>query len=310
MRKDTKRGKNFIGVKNTYLVQGLNLDRFLLVAKNKGITLYDIKKITNKRLIVSVSIKESENFFAIAKELCYNIKKIKEKGVLLPLLMLWRKVGIVIGAIIFCTACYVYNDFIYGFTFTGSGSVCEKEVLAYLNGQGIKPLTRFSDINIERLEDQILSINPHLSFVGITKKGNNLCFDLALASQNTDTLSGNVYSLKSDVSGTVERIKVYRGTAVVKEGEKVMSGDLIVDGYMTIKEQTVKINVIATVSLIVSKEFTYFDKEPGKQDKATLLAKAMMEDNDVVSISSSCKKDKDTYIYTTTINYRYIIYAG
>ena len=310
MRKDTKRGKSFIGIKDTYLVQGLNLDRFLLSAKNKGITLYDIKKINNKRLLVSVSTKESANFFAIAKELCYNIKKVKEKGVFLPLLMLWRNVGIVIGGVIFCIACYVYNDFIYGFSFTGSGSVCEKEVLSYLNGVGVKQFSRFSEINIERLEDQILSKNSHLSFVGITKKGNTLCFDLALASENTDKLLGNVYSLKSDVDGTIERIKIYRGTAVVKQGDIVKSGDLLVDGYMIIKEQRVDINVIATLSIIVSKEFTYTDTEQAKEQKATLLAKAMMGDVDIISTSCVCKKEQDTYVYTTTINYRYIICVG
>ena len=310
MRKDTKRGTNFISIKNTYLLQGLNLDRFLLTAKNKGITLYDIKKITNKRLIVSVSIKESAKFFAIAKELCYNIKKIKEKGAMLPLLMLWRRVGLVIGAILFCTACYIYNDFIYGFSFSGSGNVLEKEIISYLNSAGIKPYTRFSNINVERLEDQILANNSRLSFVGITKKGNTLCFDLALASENTDTLSGNVYSLKSQVGGTIERIKVYRGTAVKKVGDKVDVGDLLVDGYMTVKEQTVKINVIATVSIIISEEFTYTDKEGGQEQKAMVLAKATAYDKDVVSTSCKCEKLKDSYVYKVAINYRYIIYAG
>lgn len=310
MRKNTKRGKNFLGVKNTYLVQGLNLDRFLLLAKNKGITLYDIKKITNKQLIVSVSIKESAKFFAIAKELCYNIKKIKEKGLTLPLLMLWRKIGIALGTIIFCIACYVYNDFIYGFNFTGSGSVYEREVLSYLNSVGIKPYTRFSDINTQRLEDQILAASPHLSFVGITKQGNTLCFDLALANENTDTLLGNVYSLKSEVSGVIERIKIYRGTALVKEGDLVNCGDLLVDGYMIIKEQTVKINVIATVSIIVEKQFTYVDKQSGQEQKAMLLAKAMLGDEDIVSTSTSCTQEQDAFVYTTTMKYRYIIYVG
>ncbi len=310
MRKNTKRGKNFLDVKNTYLVQGLNLDRLLTFAKNKGITLYDIKKTTNKRLLVSVSVKESQNFFAIAKELCYNIKKVKEKGIALPLLMLWRKVGIVVGAIIFCLSSYGLNDFIFGFSFSGSGSVLEKEVLEYLNGVGIKQFTRFSDINTQELEDQILAYNPNLSFVGITKKGNTLCFNLAIANQNTDALKGDIYSLKSDVSGVIEKIKVYRGTAMVAEGDNVNIGDLLVDGKMIIKDQVVDINVIATVWIIVSEEFTFKHEQKGQEQKAELMAKAMMVDKDIVSCSTSCVKNKDTYVYTTTINYRYLICVG
>ena len=93
-------------------------------------------------------------------------------------------------------------------------------------------------------------------------------------------------------------------------GDKVNAGDLIVDGYMTIKEQIVKINVIATVSIIVSQEFTYIDKDVVQEQKAIILAKAMAYDKDIVWASCKCQKEQDTYIYTTTLNYRYIIYAG
>ncbi len=310
MRKNKERGKNFIGIKNTYLVGGLNLDRFLNYAKNKGITLLDVKKITNKRLIVSVSIKESQIFFAIAKEMCYNIKKIKQKGITLPLLLLWQNVGIALGAIIFCISTCIFSDIIYGFTFSGTGSVLEKEILAYLSGVGIKPYTRFSEIDVQKLEDQILASQKSLSFVGITKKGNRLCFDLALAKEGADTLKGDIYSLRSDVSGTIERIKVYRGTAVVKAGDHVNSGDLLVDGFMMIKEQTLKINVIATVNIIVSQEFTFTDKKEGQEQKVELLARATMVDKDVVEAFTTCTKEKDAYVYRVSINYRYIIYAG
>ena len=282
----------------------------MLVAKNKGLTLYNIKKITNKRLLVSLSLKESQNFFAITKELCYNIKKVKENGKALPLLMLWRKVGIVVGAVIFTLACYFYNDFIYDFSFSGSGGALEKEVLAYLNGVGIKKFSRFSDINIERLEDQILADNKNLSFVGITKKGNVLCFNLALAKNDVERLNGNVQSLNSQISGIVESIKVYRGTAVAKQGDYVNEGDLLVDGYMTIKEQTVRINVIATVCILASKEFTFTDIKSGKEQQFLLLAKAMTGDSDVVSSKVTCQKENDIYVYTATISFRHITYVG
>ena len=58
--------------------------------------------------------------------------------------------------------------------------------------------------------------------------------------------------------GTIEKINVYRGTALVKKGDYVKKGDLLVDGYMTIKEQVVKINVLASLSIIAEEQFVYF----------------------------------------------------
>ena len=302
--------ENLRSVKSVYSVQGLNLDRFINNVKNKGITLYNVKKKSNKHLIVSVSMSESEKFFAIGKELCYNMKKIGEKGKILPIIKLWRSFGIVLGAIIFCTCSFVYNDYIFAFSFSGSGSVYENEVLSYLSGVGIKTYTRFSSINLERLEDEILSANKNLSYVSLSKNGNTLKIELSKANQDVDRLQGNVFSLYSDIDGQVEKIKVYRGTPLVKVGDTIKKGDLLVDGYMIIKEQTVKINVISSLSIIASKEYTYQSEKDDEQDKAVLFAQSNMDEEDIISTSVKIEKQEKLYIYQVVVQYRHLICVG
>ncbi|MBO7149924.1 MAG: sporulation protein YqfD [Clostridia bacterium] len=310
MWKNKKGGKGLIDVKYTYLIEGLNLDRFINSMKNKGITLYNIKKTSNKRLIVSVSYQESKIFFANAKELCYNIKKIKEKGLGLPLIKMWRGVGVLVGIIIFCFSTFFFNDFIYEISFSGSGSVYKREVLSYLNSVGVKEYQRFSSFDFERIEDGVLADNSNLSFVAIEKHGNTLLVDLALATDNVDRLDGNVYSLTSAVNGTIEKINVYRGTALVKKGDYVNKGDLLVDGYMTIKEQTVKINVLASLSIIAEEQLLYSSKKDNEQEKAELLARANFTDKEILECITIKEKQKASFIYKTMIKYRYIIYVG
>ena len=164
MWKNKVAGKNLNGVKQTFLVEGLNLDRLINTAKNRGLTLENVKKISNRRLIVSLSLRDSKNFFALNKELCYNIKKIRLSGKTLPLFKAWQRLGVVIGAIVFCLSSFFFNDLIYGFSFSGSGSVYEKEVLYCLNQMGVKPYARFSSFDFERIEDEILAKNKNLSF--------------------------------------------------------------------------------------------------------------------------------------------------
>ncbi len=310
MWKNKKDRKGLIDVKYTYLIEGLNLDRFINSMKNKGITLYNIKKTSNKRLIVSVSYQESKIFFANAKELCYNIKKIKEKGLGLPLIKMWRGMGVLVGTILFCFSTIFFNDFIYEISFSGSGSVYKREVLSYLNSVGVKEYQRFSSFDFERIEDGVLADNKNLSFVAIEKHGNTLLIDLALATDSVDRLDGNVYSLTSAVNGTIEKINVYRGTAIVKKGDYVNKGDLLVDGYMTIKEQTVKINVLASLSIIAEEQFLYSSKKDNEEEKAELLARANFTDKEILQTKTEKEKEKGSFIYKTMIKYRYIIYVG
>ena len=310
MRKNKKGGKGLIDVKYTYSIEGLNLDRFINSMKNKGITLYNIKKTSNKRLIVSVSYQESKIFFANAKELCYNIKKINEKGIGLPLIKMWRGVGVLVGAIIFCLSTFFFNDLIYEISFSGSGSVYKREVLRYLNSVGVKKNQRFSNFDFERIEDGVLADNKNLSFVAIEKHGNTLLVDLALATDSVDRLDGNVYSLISTVNGVIEKLNVYRGTALVKKGDYVKKGDLIVDGYMTVKEQVVKINVLASLSIIAEELFTYSSKEDNQENKAELLARANFTDKEILESITTKEKQNGSFIYKTMLKYRYIIYVG
>ena len=252
MRENSFGGK---GVKNVYVVyevKGLNLDALINVAKKRGVDLYDVKKISNKRLIVSVSFAKSEIFFAIAKELCYNIKKLREKGKGYPLLALGRSFGLIIGAVLFCCLIFFANDLLFAFDFCGSGSVYKKQVKQYLSDNGVKEMARFSSMDLKRLEDGILADNKNLSFVSLVKRGNTLVIELVVAEEEVQKLNGNVYQMTADEDGVIEEIKVYRGTAQVDVGDKVYAGDVLVDGYAVIKEQTVKINVLATVKLKVA----------------------------------------------------------
>ena len=310
MWKNKKGRKSIIDLKHTYLIEGLNLDRFINSAKNKGIALYNVKKIGNKRLIVSVSYQQSKNFFANAKELCYNIKKIRERGVALPLVRLWKSTGVLLGVIIFSTSAFFFNDYIYDFSFVGSGSVYKREVLSYLNGIGVKEYQRFSKFDFEKIEDGVLADNKNLSFVSIEKHGNTLLIELSLASDNVDRLDGNIYSLVSNVDGVIEKINVYRGTALVKNGDSVKKGDLLVDGYMTIKEQTIKINILASLSIIAEQEFIYTSTEDNQEEKAELFARSKLLDNEILQTTTTKQVENDIFVYKTNLKYRYIIYVG
>ena len=89
-------------IKSVFIVKGRNLEGFLNLLKNRKITVYDVKKLSNDKLILAVNFMESRKFFAIGKELCYNIKKVRDKGKGYPLLALYRSLGVLIGVFIIC----------------------------------------------------------------------------------------------------------------------------------------------------------------------------------------------------------------
>lgn len=310
MRKNKVDRAYIVGIKSTYEISGLNLDRLINTLKNRGVTLYNVKKYGNKRLVVSVNLLDRRKFFAITKELCYNIKKVRDGGKAYPLLAIYRSLGIFIGAIIISLSAYYFDGIIFSFSFSGNGSIYEREVREYLYGCGIKKFTRFANVDLSRLEDSILSNNRHLSFVSCQKSGNSLNIKLVLSTDDVERLNGNVYSLYSQVDGVIESIKVYRGTALVNVNDKVQKGDLLVDGIAVIKEQTVKINVLCSVSVIAQTSFEYKFNSAGQEEKALLFAERDAEDFNVIDSLVSVKEVDGEFIYLVTVKHRFVMRAG
>ena len=309
-RKNLDKERKFFGVKVVYQITGLNLDNLINTIKNRGIDLFDIKKLNNKQVIVAVSYNNSKKLFAIAKEMCYNIKKVREKGLGLILLNSARSVGVILGALAFSLITISLSDVIFEFNYSGTGSANKSQVQEYLSSVGVNKYSRFSSFDLEKLEDQILANCNDLSFVSLQKKGNRLMIELTLSESGVKRLDNNVYKFFSPISGVVESIKVYRGTAIVKEGDRVNEGDLLVDGYMTIKEQSVSINVIASASILVEQTFYYAFDSDNQEELAILYAKERVEEKEVIDFSVQKTQTNNQFIYGVTAKYRAVIYSG
>jgi len=300
--------------KRAFLVEGLNQDNLLGILNKRGIKLYDVKKISNKKVYISVNLNQSEKFFAITKELCYNVKKVGVKGRHLWVYRLINNVGLAIGALFFAVIAYFSNDILFDYRFSGSGKAYKNQVIAYLNGVGLKKFARFSDFRLDLLEDRVLSSNPNLTFVSLEKKGNYLQVYLVLKNQSADRLNGEVYSLKSGAFGVVESVKVYRGTPVVKVGDTVKEGDILVDGFVVVKEQTVPVSVLAFVTLVCEHTTVYQGSTDGESGVAKAIADQELFEWEIidqqVGLEQKQSEGETLYEYTVVSKYRRVFFAG
>ncbi len=312
MRKNNQNGKVLDKFYYTsYEIKGLNLDRLVEVFKRRGVGLYDIKKFGNKRLIFTACAQDNEKIFAISKELCYNIKKLRDGGRYYPLVYLFKNIGLVVGAIIFIVVSVMANDLVLGVSFSGSGAEYRREVSDLLQRKGIVKFSKFSDFDLKVLSSEILGANEHLSFATCQKQGNTLKITLAISGDQTERLTGTAKSLVADCDGVVESVKTYRGTSLVKAGDKVKSGDLLVSNVVVVSEETtIEVGVIAQVSLAVDYAQTFTSPHGDAENEAIAFALAKAQDKAIISSTVSKEFDGQEYIYKVTLTCRRILFAG
>lgn len=307
MWKSKKSNKNLKRVYVKYIVTGLNLTRFIDYVKKRGITIFSVKKLTDKSISLAVKISDSEIFFAIAKDLCYNVKRVGYFGLFYPIYYLINNVGIIVGSIIFVILPIILSDVIFSFSFVGSGAIYQREIMQFLTEKNVTQFSRFSSLDLRSLSDEILAHSNNLTFVEVQKKGNRLVVNSALSNSNTPKPQRPQPKLVSDVWGEVLEIKVYRGTAVVEKGQTVNPGDVLVDGVVTIKDKQVNVNVIAKVSINALFNYTYLTPEDNQQDVAIMFAKEQLNKGEITYSEVKKQKIDDKYEYRVTLKYKHII---
>ena len=295
---------------SVYKVCGLNLGDLVNNLKRKGVSVIDAKKTDDKTLYLAVNYQDREKFFAITDKMCYNITYIRDKGALKFLFALKTCAGLIIGAVAFLIISVLSDDLVFAVEYRGTGSVYKRKTDEFLKSRNVGVFSRFSDIDIPALADGILAYNDGLSFAECYKYGNRLIIYSAVSKTPVKTLNTGSYSLVSDTDGVIESIKVYRGTALKSAGDRVNKGEEICAGYAVIKDKTVNVGVVATVSLKAEFVYGYLSGKDGEENIAEIFAVAAAGEKNVLNVSTEkTATENGEYFYRVTVTYRKLLYG-
>ncbi len=309
MRKNKIYGNN-LRAYSRFKIYGLNQSKFISVLAKNGVGTYNVKRKNKKEMVLSVKYCEREKFFAISRELCYNIKEIKTLGIGYPFIYFYRNIGMLVGALLFILTTIVLDGYIFSIDYSGTGRVLYREVERYLTDVGVKPFTKFSDIDLNQLSDGILANNPNLNYCQCLKVGKRLSIELALKTQALPTLTGKEEKIVAPVNGVIESIKVYRGTAVKSVGDTVIIGETVVDGVMNVKEETVKTYAIASITFRAEYIYEYSSKNDGEEEIAEIFALESLGEREVVSSQVTKTVKGKENIYRVCVSYRVSMVKG
>ncbi len=291
-----------------YNVKGEKIRYLPEFLHRKNINVYEFVYKSEKECIVTIDFLDTYKFFAICKNMCYNKKIIKHKGVLSPITFIISKTGFIIGGILFVILSALFNNLLLDVKVTGSGSCFEEQTKQIVYEQGATKYSWFSKLDYKEIERQILTQNPRLSFVAVKKQGNILVVDTVLSSSEPSILGKNTSDLVAEFDGVIEDITVLRGTALVTKGQQVKAGDKLVGAYLLGKEgEEYKTFVLARVKILKNTE--YFYRCDGKSEIDVSVAYALAEFNESGEIKEKRHEIVDGGI-KVILTVRRTIYGG
>jgi similar to stage IV sporulation protein len=115
----------------------------------------------------------------------------------------------------------------------GANENMEKEIMEIIQSEGVS-VGKFKDkIDIQSLINKIRIARDDVAWVGMEIKGTNLIIDVVEADKKPEIIDENEYcNIVASKDGIITKIEAQNGTPVIKVGDIVKKGDVLVQGWL------------------------------------------------------------------------------
>lgn len=245
----------------TFSAKGADIEGFLSYCIKNNIEITDPQK-NNYEMKAKIRPKNYLILKKSAKK--FGIKlRIKEKtGLYFYILKNIEKSGFIIGIIFTVFFCILMNRFIWIIEVSGNNKISEEKIIASAEKMGLLTGTPAKSHAVQDIEWFILNENEELSDVQINIQGSranitvNERLDEPIMTPDDD-LPVNLIAAKY---GVIRKTEVFDGQSLVKPGDAVMKGDLLVsavyeDRHNKLTLKHARANIIAETDHSVKIEF-------------------------------------------------------
>ena len=149
-------------------IRALNAFQAVEKLSRAGIEVFSARLNEKNSITLQVNRKDLQKVFAILRGSCYNIKKVRPRGVSRAIAVAVKRAGFLAGALAFVLGTLLFERTILSVRIVGSGAYYAAEVSDVLARGGVK---RFGSLpkDTSQMTAEILSL-PRVSFCTIGKK--------------------------------------------------------------------------------------------------------------------------------------------
>lgn len=215
-----------------FTVKGAAPEVFINRATKSGVRLFNVKK-HKEFLYCSVMASEYFALRRVAKQSRVRIK-IKNKVGLPFFIRLYKKrKGIFVGIICFGLTLYFLSLYVWSIDIKGLESTDENQFNTLINDLGICTGILKSEIDTPMVEKIIMNKFSNISWVSVNIKGSILSFEVKEKIEAPQIIPKTTpCNVKANNDGQIIRMEVYEGTPEIKNGDAVVKGQLLINGFV------------------------------------------------------------------------------
>lgn len=236
---------------------GIYPEKIINLCANNRIAVWNVHYGNNK-IRLFITVKDFKRLPKILKRSGLRLHILNKKGFPFFINRYKRRFGIFTGIVIFFAVLQFMSGFIWIIEVEGNKTVTDREILAICKDLGIKTGVKRKSIDTKNTPQDLLLKMDKLSWGSFNIEGCKLTVNVTEIVPKTEdnTVATN---LKAAKDGIIEKIDVTSGNPVVKVGDIVKKGDLLVSGITETMSETKFVHSIGTVTAKTEETITVFE---------------------------------------------------
>lgn len=208
-------------------IRGVDLEGFINAASREGIVLRSVKRHGRYLLTSRVAMVDYRRLRRLVPSQQCKVEIVGKHGLPVTLRRFRSRRMLLLGLAAAVGLFYYVSSFVWFIRVTGNEALSEEAIRQFIESQGIRHGMRRSEVDVDRLEQELAIEFPRISWVAVRLSGTLLSIDLAekLAPGSEQP---QVFDIVASKPGLVVKFIPLAGTPLVGEGDTVEAGQVLV----------------------------------------------------------------------------------
>lgn len=237
---------------------GVYPEKLLNLCAKNGINIWSARFVKQK-IRCFITVKDFLKLPKILRKSGIRVHILEKKGFPFFIKKYKKRSGFFVGIVLFFTFLQVMSAHIWVIDVEGVKKVPESEILTICEDLGIKPGILKKTINAKNSAQKLLLKSGKLAWASFNIEGSCLTVNVTEITEKAEDNSVPT-NLKASADGVITHIDVTSGNCVVKVGDVVKKGDLLVSGIIENANGTRFVHSIGEIIAVTESEVVLEEK--------------------------------------------------
>ena len=214
-------------------VEGYYIERFINICTNNKILIWNLKRKKGVKLYLSIGVNDFKKLSAIARKTNCKIKILRKKGIPFLLNRYKKRKIFAIFLILVMLIIFISSKYVWNVNISVKDDLQLENIEEDIKLLGISKGVKKDEIDTDKVINELRLKRDDIAWVGIDIEGTTVKINIVKADKAPNIVNNSDYcNIVASKSGVIQKIIAQNGTAVVKVGDTVQKGDILIAGYM------------------------------------------------------------------------------